>query len=250
MLPEGAVYLLEIKMLNRDKRSKVLSMCFGDGCLHYIRSGGKLFGGLTIDHGLDQTDYITWKAQILREITGREINVRQGHRNKSVQISVCMKRFRCWRKHIYLNGKKDISRMLSFITDPNFLLAVWFMDDGYVAPNIFNGKISSIALRLYTCSETEETHKLIIQWFKDTFNVEPRIKYIKRSEIKKDPYLQFSLNDSFKLWVLMKDLVLQFPSMQFKFRHANNLYTSRFLQPPLNPIRVNDIVSASSNTGN
>jgi hypothetical protein len=55
-------------MLNKDKRSFVLSLILGDGCLHYIRSNGRLYGGITINHGNQQADYNAWKAKLLSNI--------------------------------------------------------------------------------------------------------------------------------------------------------------------------------------
>ena len=75
-------------MFNKDKRSLILLLALGDGCLHYIKNNGTIYGGLTIDHGIDQADYQKWKAQMLSEITGRDVKVRTGHKGKSIQVSV------------------------------------------------------------------------------------------------------------------------------------------------------------------
>lgn len=229
-------------MLNKDKRSIVLSFILGDGCLHYIKSGGKVFGGLTIDHSITQADYQAWKAQMLTHITGRNIKLRTGHNGKSVQISVCMKRFRVWRKFFYPNEKKDTSKILKFINNPTLALAIWLMDDGYVEPSITKNKNYSAAFRIFTCSETMNSQQAIIKWFEKEFQITPSIRWAnKKSKNRNYPFLKINSKDSLKIWEIIREFVLQFKSMQYKFRHIEQIYQSRCLQPPAD-LKSEDIV--------
>lgn len=211
----------------------ILSLVIGDGCLFTMKRGKKLYGGLTIDHGIEQSDYQTWKAQLLSQITGRNVRLRTGHKGKSVQISVCMKRFRSWRKFCYPNGKKDVNKILKFINNPTFALAVWLMDDGYVdaKQNKSKSKTYSARFRIFNCETPFERHVELIQWFKENFNVEPRIKELKKNKKGKSyPFMAFTTKDSLILWKEIREFVFQFKSMRHKFRHIEHIYQKRMLQ--------------------
>jgi hypothetical protein len=231
-------------MLNKDKRSLLLALSIGDGCLHYIRNNGKIYGGLTIDHGIEQSDYQSWKAKLLSDIMNKPVNMRTGHNGQSVQVSICMKRIRAWRKFCYPNNKKDISKILPFIRHPEFTLAVWLMDDGYVETN---GNRKGGRFRLFVCDQKEESLNKMILWFQKEFDVTPIIKFQKTNN-KQYPFLKFNQVDSLKLWKPMRDFVLQFRSMKKKFRYIENTYQFQLAQRT--PEKSDDIVGTNSNIGN
>ena len=219
----------------------ILSLVIGDGCLHYrkrTRKSGivKIYGALTIDHGIKQSDYIKWKAELLESILGRKVNVRVGHNGNSIQLSVCMKRFRSWRKFCYPNEKKDISKILPFINNPEFALAVWLMDDGYCEPSfskLASGKkkLYGARFRIFTCSETLKTHDYIVDWFKEKFDVNLKILFQKSTKRNKSyPFLKFNQADTLKVWPKIREFILQFKSMQYKFRHVEAIYQKRMSQ--------------------
>lgn len=209
----------------------VLSLVLGDGCLHYFKRGAKLYGGLTIDHGLDQADYQSWKAKLLSDILDREVKVRTGHKGKSVQLNVCMKRFRSWRKFTYPNDRKSIPLLLKFINNPEFAATVWLLDDGYVESSI--SKLSTgekknygARFRLFINSQNPEEAAFIVQWFEKQLNVQPKIKFTRKTE----PFLKFTQEDSLKLWSFMRTFVLQFKSMRYKFRYIESIYQYKLAQ--------------------
>lgn len=211
-------------MNNRDKRSLVLLLCLGDGCLHYIRNHGRIYGGITIDHGLDQADYQAWKAQLLSTAFNKDVKVRTGHKGKSVQVSLCVKRLRAWRKFTYPNNKKSISKLLKFINHPELALAVWLMDDGYVERSHNNSnKLSYTAFRLFTCDQTLEDQEKIMKWLKDNFQIESKIRYQKKGD-KKYPFIKFDQKSSLEVWKRIRDFVLTFKSMKHKFRFIEESY--------------------------
>lgn len=207
-------------MQNKEQRSFILSMVLGDGCLH--NTSNNVSGSLTIDHGIAQADYIEWKAQFLSKITARNIKTRKGHKGKSIQISVCMKKFKAWRKFCYPNGKKVLTRILPFITNPEFALAIWLMDDGYVE---VNGSNKGAKFRIFTCSEPIKDHEYFIEWFRDKLKVTPKIAYQKEY-----PYLKFNQEDTLILWEKIRDFVLQFNSMKYKFRNVESTYLKKLAQ--------------------
>lgn len=228
-------------MTKRQKRSLLFSFILGDGCFHYINQTYKgkttVYGGLTIDHGVEQSDYQTWKAQIISNITGNKVKIRNGHQGKSIQISVCKKIFRVWRKFLYPKGKKDISLALKYIIHPEFALAVWLMDDGYCEPStskLADGtkKTYGARFRLFTCSETPESHKRIIEWFQKEFQMTPKIYFANKQNLKKSyPYIKFNQQDSLKIWSTIRETVLGIKSMRHKFRYIEELYQNKVLQP-------------------
>jgi hypothetical protein len=223
-------------MLNKDKRSIVLSMVLGDGCLHYIKNKNRIFGGITIDHGLQQADYQAWKAKMLSEIFDRDVKVRTGHKGKSVQVSVCAKRLRAWRKFCYPNGKKSLPKVIKYIRHPELAVAIWLMDDGYVEPSIFKNdqgvkENKSARFRIFTCDQTLEEVEYLVKWFKENFNVNAKIKHHTDSRTKNTyPIIKFNEVDSLIIWNKIRDFVLNFKSMQYKFRYIEQIYQFKFLQ--------------------
>jgi len=227
-------------MLNKDKRSLILSLILGDGCLHYHKTNYKnktvLYGGLTIDHGVQQSDYITWKAQIVSKLFDREVKLRTGHNGKSIQFSVCSKKLRAWRRFCYPSGKKDIAKILPFIRHPEFAVAIWLMDDGYVEPSfskLKNGdkKNYGARFRIFTNSQTLLSVEYTVDWFKKQLGVEPKIKHHTDSRTKVTyPILKFTQEDSLKIWEKIREVVLAHKSMQYKFRYIEDIYKIKVLQ--------------------
>lgn len=222
-------------MLNKDKRSIILMMLLGDGNLHTDKNG---YARFSVDHGLSQSDYIAWKAKLTEQACDRSINLRTGHKGNSIQFQVSMKRFRAWYKFTYPNRKKDLAKIIKFIRQPELALAIWLMDDGYVEPSQdkrYPDKLYGAILRIFTCDQSMETQQVLIQWFKDIFDVTPRILYTKKKDVKY-PFLKFNQVDSLKLWKIIREFILQFKSMQYKFRHIEQIYQSRCLQPQTSTI--------------
>lgn len=217
------------KMLNKDKRSMLLCLILGDGCLHTLKRGKKLYGSITIDHGIAQADYQAWKARLLSDIFQKNVKVRTGHKGKSVQVAVCEKRMRSWRKFTYPNGKKSLPKVLKFITHPELALAVWLMDDGYVESSITNGINYSAALRIFTCDQNEQEQIEIMKWLKDNFDIESKVRFTKKGD-KRYPFIKINTSDSLKIWSKIREFVLQFKSMQYKFRYLEQIYQSRISQ--------------------
>jgi len=219
-------------MTNKEKRSLLLSMILGDGCLHNTSNNNS--GAITVDHGIEQSDYITWKSQIVSKLVNREVKVRTGHKGKSVQFSVCFKKFKAWRKFCYPNGKKSIERILPFIKHPEFAVAIWLMDDGYVEPSYSKladgSKVNYGArFRIFTCDKPVKDQDFIINWFKTNLDVNPKIKYQKKKD-KEYPFLKFTQEDSLKIWEKIRDTVLKIKSMRTKFKHIEDIYQKKLLQ--------------------
>lgn len=216
-------------MLNKDKRSMILCLVLGDGCLHSLTKNGKLYGAITIDHGIEQADYQAWKAKLLSDIFQKDVKLRTGHKGKSVQVSVAKKQLRAWRKFTYPNGKKSLPKILKFIRHPELAIALWLMDDGYVEPSITNGINYSAAFRIFTCDQTDQQQVEIMNWLKVNFDVESKVRFTKKGN-KRYPFIKINCKDSLKIWDKIRDFVLQFKSMKYKFRYIEQIYQSRIVQ--------------------
>lgn len=238
-------------MLRKDKRSMLLSLVIGDGCLHYVGKTKK-YGSITIGHSIHQADYVAWKAKLVGSIIGRNINIRTSNNNRGfskdstlVQFSAVWRRFKAWRKFTYPNGKKVKSRILRFITNPDFLMAVWLMDDGYVEGKIdpkYN-KCYNANLRIFICDESLESCIKIQEWIKDTYGFETKLKYQKKGD-KSYPFLKINSKDSLILWKNIREFVLQFKSMQHKFRFLEMRHQHKISQRNT-LVNSDDIVSTT-----
>lgn len=223
-------------MLNKDKRSLLLSLVLGDGCLHTVYRGTKSYGTLIVGHSVKQADYQKWKAELLSKCFDRDVKVRTSHNGTVVQVSVTNNTFKAWRKFTYNNNKKDLSRILPFIRHPEMAVAIWLMDDGYVDACVETRKAGdkkaySAKFRIYTCDQEIETQNKLIEWFKVNFDVDLKIRFQNsKARNKSYPFLVFTANDTIKVWSKIREFVLQFKSMQYKFRHAEAAYQRRMAQ--------------------
>jgi hypothetical protein len=232
-------------MTRKDKRSLTLMLLLGDGNLHVMRSK---YGLLTIDHGIEQSDYQAWKARLLSDIWNKNVKCRPGHKGKSVQVQIYHRRFKAWKKFTCPNNKKNLGKILPFILHKELALAVWLMDDGYVEASFTKNKNYSAAFRIFTCDQDNETQDKIIQWLKNNFNVDAKIRYtLKRSTNKKYPFIKINHADSIKIWEHIRKFVLQFKSMQYKFRHMESIYQKRLSQRTTKPQGFDDIVDTLGN---
>ncbi len=223
-------------MRRKDVRSLTLCLLLGDGSMGAYTWSGKLGGSFTIDHGMKQADYQRWKAELLSKAFNKPVKTRSGHRGKSLQLSIYDKRFRSWHKRLYRNGRKNIPEILKYIRHPEFALATLLMDDGYVQPSFSILKDGSkknygSRIRIFTCDQDMDQQMKICDWFRENFNVELSIKttFVKKRN-KAYPYLKFNQEDSLKVWPLIREFVLQFESMKYKFRYLEEIYQRRLAQ--------------------
>jgi hypothetical protein len=246
-------------MTRKDKRSMLLSLVIGDGCLHYIKSNHRTYGGLHVGHSSDQADYLAWKANLVSTILGRTIKLRtgnnrgfEGYESKPfIQFQASWIRFKAWRKFIYPNGKKDKSRILRFINNPEFLMSIWLMDDGYVEGKIDKkyNKCYSASLRIFISDQRLESCLSIQDWITKNFNFVTILKYQKSRE-KIHPFLKINAQDSLLIWDKIREFVLQFKSMQHKFRFLEMRYQYKKSLAQTKEITLpNDIVCTDRNIG-
>lgn len=237
-------------MQRKDVRSFILSLVLGDGCLSLTHPSktGKRYGVLAVQHSENQRDYLEWKIQMVNTIIGSKM-VPGKHKNGPT-LWTTNRRFKAWRKFCYPGGKKDVTKILPFIRHPEFALAIWLMDDGYVEPSIDKkrNKLYSVSLRVFTCSSPVTKQEDIILWFQEHLGVTPKIKFQKRNKnnyvsVGDDfPFLKFTIKDSFSIWGKIREFVLQFESMRHKFRYIEALYQARVVQCTTRSVDLDDIV--------
>lgn len=241
-------------MLRKDVRSLTLCLVLGDGCLYTMKRKKKLYGGLAIDHGIKQADYQKWKAELLSKLYKRDVKVRTGHKGKSIQIAICDKRFRAWRKFCYENGKKSLGQILRFIRHPEMAIACLLMDDGYVEPSLdkrYPDKVYSAAFRIFTNDQSKESLDQFQAWLRTNFGVESKIRFVKNTTGKIEPFVKINCQNALKLWHKIREFILQFKSMKYKFRYIEHIYQLRVIQRvPGNYQVPDDIVKSISNDDN
>lgn len=241
-------------ILNKDKRSLILSLALGDGCISYgggYKNGHYSSGKLSMKHGHKQKDYLEWKTKLLSTALDININI---HPAKSYvkaldkeydqyQMSFTYRRMKPWKKIFYKNNIKDIPKMLKFIRHTAFAAAVWMMDDGTSTKNKKpNGTEVFTGLVLYICDQPKESCLEIVEWWKLHFNVNPKLIWQKQTYkgvIKEFPKLHFNNQDSLIIWNYIRTYVQEIPSMVHKFRHLEARYNrSDLLQPQALDIKL------------
>lgn len=221
-------------MKRKEKRDLVLSMCLGDGCLAY--TSNRVSASITIGHCLAQKDYLQLKADFLAKTFNQKVNVRQMNSSNAVQLSLCKKRFKAWRKFIYKDGKKDLSRILPFIVNPTRAVAFWLMDDGYVEQSISKMKDGSkknygARFRLFTCDQSLVTHEFIKEWFYRKFGYTIMVKsMLAKKKNKSYPFIKLNQQDTLDLWSKVRDFILITDSMKHKFRNVEDIYQKKLSQ--------------------
>lgn len=158
----------------------LLGTMFGDGCLVSSKYGtGNAY--FVMNHGIDQTEYVLWKMQMLEPVTGG-FNVRMFQRTGKGEWSTKAK-IHVWSLtnkylgHIfddYYNYNGDgCNWRFTKVVRLNVLrrltpesLAVWFMDDGYLGKSK-----STIYAKLATNGFTFEENVVISQYMNDVWGL-------------------------------------------------------------------------------
>jgi hypothetical protein len=221
-----------MELMNRDKRSILLSLILGDGCLHLSSpSQHNKMGYISIKHGYKQKDYVEWKARMVSHVLNKEIKVHSAiskvkaldKEYDQFKIQFGQKRMRSWRKFCYPNNKKSLRKILPFIRHDIFAAAVWLMDDGTVrtAPKKDTTERICVGMTLYLGDVFREEAEYAQKWFLDTFGVQTRLKWQKvkyKGSIREYPELIFHTQEALFIWSKIRNEVLAIPSMVHKFR--------------------------------
>ncbi len=159
-------------MTKKLKRSILIGMILGDGCCYSKTNNNRLYYGITITHCTKQLEYLKHKSTLLENMFSGDIKIRT-HKNGLDYIGHTIdkgsKKFRLYRKLMYPNGKKKITRrMLDHLTPEG--IAIWYMDDGSLCARRRNGKIVGFDLYISTYVDKEE-NQIAINYFKEKWGV-------------------------------------------------------------------------------
>ena len=146
-------------------KNKILGMCVGDG--HITKKNR-----LTIRHGINQFDYAKHKAAVIGQVLHVNINTHEYSYNgySCMQFAVQNSYFRIVRKWLYPNGVKTLSRRFLNKLSPE-AIAYWYMDDGSLYAKRKNGITHSHELVISTCFSTESEADIVINYFKEVWNI-------------------------------------------------------------------------------
>lgn len=125
-------YSTEIRVLKtvpftKVQKAVVVGSILGDGCL--LANWSETNYRLSINHCIEQKEYLLWKYGILKNYILSE--PRFYERNNSLTIrTISHLELTDLRKLFYQNKQKIVpERIREFLEDP-IVLAIWFMDDG------------------------------------------------------------------------------------------------------------------------
>lgn len=196
-------------------KNKILGTLLGDAYL-----GNKApYGSFRITHCEEQLDYLEYFADLIRKEFKEHVSVYYRHKRSVYELYHHNKEWLTWRNKYYPNNKKCIKTILQDVTDPVEAVAHWLMDDGCVHYSTQNKTFLSPRLLIASCSETKETHEIMIEWFKKHFNLSPYIITQRSNKRNKEwLLLKFTVEDSYKLWLIVRHKIISIPSMKYKFR--------------------------------
>lgn len=167
------------------KKSLLIALVLGDGCIteqtKTVKGRTYRYSNFEVIHSEKQKEYIEWKAEICRSITGRKCVIKEkpvpertiasGKTTPALmayRFTCCHKYFRILRKWLYPNGKKKLDvKYLNYLTPEG--LAIWYMDDG-----------STYISKKYECDFTceisthipEEDAKALVEMFKTKWDID------------------------------------------------------------------------------
>lgn len=197
-----------LMLVNQEEHDLIIGSLLGDASIRQ-REKNSCF---RVAHTIKQKKYIEWKLKILENFRISEFNERTKIINNRVVIMISLSTdthsvFNYYRKLFYLNNKKIITKEMLRQLNPKSL-AIWICDDG--SYDNTQGYII-----LCTNAFSLEEHKLMKQFFKEKFGLDPTIGF----RDNKYYYLRFKKEDSKKLIEIIKPFVID--SMKYKIGEKN-----------------------------
>ena len=161
-----------------------------------------------------QLQLIKFKEALLKQIHPTQTNLKQTPRSDWQLNTNCLTYYDKLRLRFYSQGVKIVTRdLLNKLTPLG--LAVWFMDDGQLAlqRDPVTKKIITRRARLWTLSFSYEEHQLMQQYFKETWDITPKIYSVKKTGGIKF-YLEFNMTNFKKFREIIKNYII--PIMLYK----------------------------------
>lgn len=205
------------KSLSKEQKRLLIALLIGDGTI----SSNYVF---KLSHSIDQREYLEWKVGLLNKLGIKNNGIKEYisscgyNKGKGViysQMSLNAT-IKALRRSIYIPKKTFTRNLLNWLDEQG--LAIWFMDDGFININESEQRHGSTQrnIRISTCVD-EETCSMIIQYFKEKWNIEFR-PLLEKSKL-------FSIatrtnEDSDKFISIIKPYVEQVPSLLYKIRDS------------------------------
>ncbi len=205
-------------------------MLLGDGCIDKNLNDSCWF---SLHHSMKQIEYLKWKIKqidnffekkrVTRKFSLKE-NLPQYNKKTEKTYYSCRYRlywpkyFKILRKRIYRADKTKRAEYLLRHMETDKQLFIWFMDDGSEESHLNKHKDGSLyrtnpRLMLHICDYTLDDSKLIVDWFKEKYKVEPRIVFT----TTKKPRLRFVSKDARILFNRISVYVKQLEYAKSKF---------------------------------
>lgn len=195
--------------LDDKQKQMILGTILGDGTLRL--RGRQRNANLKIQHTWKDKKYIEYKYSVLKNFVAKS-GIREDIRfNKGVKkyyktfrfITVSHPEFTKFKKLFYNNYRKIVNNKILKQLKP-YGLAIWVMDDG-----CYNKKGKFIDI--YTMNFSYNEHVLLQKWFRNKYNLYPKINYHKQCNCY---HLRFRVNDTKRLANIIKQYII--PSMRRK----------------------------------
>jgi hypothetical protein len=206
------------KSLSKEQKRLLIALLLGDGTI----SSNYVF---KLSHSVEQREYLEWKVGLLNKLGIKNNGIKEYistcgyNKGKGVlysQISL-HSTIKALRRSVYTPKKTFTRNLLNWLDAQG--LAIWFMDDGFININESEQRNGSIqrSIKISTCVN-EETCKMIIEYFKDVWDIEFR-PFIEKSKL-------YSIsvrtnNDSDKFIKIVKPYIEQVPSLLYKIRESS-----------------------------
>lgn len=141
---------MSIRLTTRQK-AILAGTLLGDG---YLQKTGAKNARLRLEHGEKQTEYLIWKTdQFPKQFFQPLARLRRRHPKTMRTYAYARAQSHAtpalgkWRALFYKNGAKHIPTNVAALIHEPIALAVWYMDDGYYAPDqkhsfIYLGRVS------------------------------------------------------------------------------------------------------------
>ena len=203
--------------MNKKEKSLLMALAIGDGYVSSKKSKKWNYTQYSIcfTHGIKQFEYLQYKANLVNSILGgrqNEVHLYNNNGYEGCYYSKSDKSLRLIRNKLYKNGKKCISRDILDLLDEQGI-AIWFMDDGCTSYMKRNGKIHGIVLQISTCLDTVEELQVLIDYFKERWD----IKFgIKKEHGKYS--LQCATRETRKFMKIVKSYISKIECMKYKIK--------------------------------
>lgn len=197
------------------KKSILIALVLGDGSISEQRKtvNNKVYkyAYFEVTHSYKQKEYIEWKANLCKSITGRKCNISEkivperminGKITPELlayRFSCSHKYFRVLKKWLYPNRKKVLSKKyISYLDE--FGLAIWYMDDGSTYINKQGKKAFSCEISTHI---PENNALELIELFKEKWGINFFLHKKKENQYN----IRCYTNEAYKFIQLIKPFV-------------------------------------------